>query len=103
MPQKDAFSDAPWINHIPRGYGRTVVGKPCWNDWESSNELSQHLAALCGGEQLYWIKQGEQIELNLKELPGQEMEVSWDHMIYITDLYGLPTTWGQGVRRKKRQ
>lgn len=32
-----------------------MVETPCWNDLESSNELSQHLATLCSEEQLYQI------------------------------------------------
>lgn len=53
-----------------------MVGKPCRSDLESSNELSQHLATLCSGEQLYQIGcyLREQIVLNLTKLPGQGTE-----------------------------
>ncbi|CAN0009162.1 unnamed protein product, partial [Bubo scandiacus] len=53
-----------------------MVEKPCRSHLESSNELSQHLATLCSGEQLY--QKGcylhKQIALNLTELLGRGSE-----------------------------
>ncbi|PKU43496.1 hypothetical protein llap_6200 [Limosa lapponica baueri] len=75
-----------------------MVEKPCRSDSESSSELPQHLATLCSGEQLYQTGcyLGEQIALNLTELPGPGGEKPAETVIYITDRQGLSTARGHG-------
>ena len=82
-----------------------MVEKPCRSDLESSNELSQHLAALCSGEQLYQIGcyLREQIALSLTELPGQGREKPAETAQFTLQIgTGSPLPGVIGVRREKR-
>lgn len=83
-----------------------MVEKPCRSDLESSNELSQHLATLCSGEQLYqtgcYLR--EQIALNLAELPGRGGENPAETVRFTLQIgVGSPPPRATGVRRKKRR
>lgn len=83
-----------------------MVEKPCRNDLKSSNELSQHLATLCSGEQLYQIGcyLCEQTPLNLAELPrlGREKPAKTPLFTLQIDMDSLPPG-AIGVGRKKRR
>jgi len=83
-----------------------MAEKPCWGDLESSNELSQHLATSCRGEQLYQIGwyPCEQAALNLAELPGRGREKPAETVRFPLQMgTGSPLPVATGVGREKRR
>lgn len=73
---------------------------------ESSNELSQHLATLCSGEQLYQIGcyLHEQIAPNLSQLLGRGREKPGETARFTLQIgTGSPLPGATRVRREKRR
>lgn len=76
-----------------------MVGKPCRNDLESSNELSQHLATLCSEEQLYQ-KGCTCVSRECWTSPSWQQERGKHHLLYL--LEWAPCCLGpQGLLERK--
>lgn len=83
-----------------------MAEKPCQRDLESSNKLSQYLATLSSGEQLYQIGcyLRKQIALNLAELPGRGREKPDRTDPFTLQISrGSPLPGATGVRREKKR